>query len=140
MPAQRQRELTIAALLDQLGGLAARQPVLMVLEDSQWLDPTSTELFERVIERVQTLPVLLLITFSPGVRAALDQLPAHDVADPEPSGPPAQHRDDRGGCRRQAAARQRSWTQIWAKTEGVPLFVEELTKTVLEAGLLEDRG
>ena len=41
----------------------------------------------------------------PGVRAALDQLPAHDVADPEPSGPPAQHRDDRRGCRRQAAAR-----------------------------------
>ena len=65
MPAQRQRELTIAALLDQLGGLAAHQPVLMVLEDSQWLDPTSTELFERAIERVQTLPVLLLITSRP---------------------------------------------------------------------------
>src|SRR5262249_8016350 len=56
LSAQRQRELTIAALLDQLGGLAARQPVLMVLEDSHWLDPTSTELFERVIERSQSLP------------------------------------------------------------------------------------
>src|SRR5262245_26807950 len=65
MPAQRQRELTIAALLEQIGGLAVRQPVLMVLEDSQWLDPTSTELFERLIERVQTSPVLLLITFRP---------------------------------------------------------------------------
>src|SRR5262249_32107255 len=65
MPAPRQRELTIAALLDQLSGLAAHRPVLMVLEDSQWLDPTSTEVFERVIERVQTLPVLLLITFRP---------------------------------------------------------------------------
>jgi predicted ATPase len=60
------------ALLDQLGSLAAHQPVL-VLEDSQWLDPTSTELFERAIER-WTLPVLLLI--SPGIRAALDQLSA----------------------------------------------------------------
>ena len=65
LPAQRQRELTIAALLDQLSGLAARQPVLMVLEDGHWLDPTTTELFERMIERLQTLPVLLLVTFRP---------------------------------------------------------------------------
>src|SRR5262245_33594095 len=65
MPAQRQRELTIVAALDQLTGITAHQPVVIVLEDSQWLDPTSTELFERVIQRLQTLPVLLLVTFRP---------------------------------------------------------------------------
>src|SRR5262245_39028751 len=139
MSAQRQRELTIAALLDQLGGLAARQPVLMVLEDSHWLDPTSTELFERVIERSQTLPLMLLITFRPefappwtsylhvtsltlnrlGRRHSTEMIAA--VAGGKPL--PAAILD-----------------QIWAKTEGVPLFVEELTKTVLEPGLLEDRG
>src|SRR5262245_51286621 len=137
MSAQRQRELTIAALLDQLGGLAARQPVLMVLEDSHWLDPTSTELFERVIERSQTLPLMLLITFRPefappwtsyphmtsltlnrlGRRHSTEMIAA--VAGGKPL-PPA------------------IVDQIWAKTEGVPLFVEELTKTVLEASFLRE--
>jgi class 3 adenylate cyclase len=53
LPAPRQRELTIAALVEQMSGLAARQPVVIVLEDGHWLDPTTTELFERVIERAR---------------------------------------------------------------------------------------
>jgi len=139
LPAPRQRELTIAALLDQLSGLAARQPLLVVLEDSQWLDPTSTELFERVIERIQTLPVLLLITFRP------------EFAPPWISYPHMTsltlNRLGRRQCTEMMAAvaggkplPEEILAQIWAKTEGVPLFVEELTKTVLESGLLEDRG
>jgi predicted ATPase len=136
---QRQRELTITALLDQLSGLAARQPLLMVLEDGHWLDPTTTELFERIIERVQTLPVLLLITFRPefeppwtsyphmtsltlnrlGRRHSVEMVAAVAGGKPLP---------------------EQVLGQIWAKTEGVPLFVEELTKTVLESGLLEDEG
>jgi predicted ATPase len=56
IPAQRQRELIIAALLEQIGGLAARQSVLMVLEDSQWLDPTSTEFFERAMNGCRPCP------------------------------------------------------------------------------------
>jgi class 3 adenylate cyclase len=75
MPAQCQRELTIAALVDQLARLSARQPVLMVLEDSHWLDPSSTQLFERIIERVQTLPVLLLVTFRPEFTSAWTSRP-----------------------------------------------------------------
>jgi len=139
LPAQRQRELTIAALLDQLSGLAARQPVLMVLEDGHWLDPTTTELFERMIERLQTLPVLLLVTFRPefappwtsyphmtsltlnrlGRRHSTEMIAAVAGGKPLP---------------------EEILAQIWAKTEGVPLFVEELTKTVLESGLLDDKG
>jgi predicted ATPase len=139
MPAQRQRELTIVALLEQIGGLAAHQPVLIVLEDSQWLDPTSTELFERVIERVQTLPVLLLITFRPEFAPPWTSYPHMTTLTLNRLA--RRHSTEMiaavaGGKPLPAAILD----QIWAKTEGVPLFVEELTKTVLETGLLEDRG
>ena len=139
MPAQRQRELTIAALLDQLGGLAAHQPVLMVLEDSQWLDPTSTELFERVIERVQTLPVLLLITSRP-------EFASPWISYPHMTSLTLNRLGRRHSTEMIAAVAggkplpEAILAQIWARTGGVPLFVEELTKTVLEAGLLEDKG
>ncbi|MGH6895461.1 MAG: AAA family ATPase [Geminicoccaceae bacterium] len=139
LPAQRQRELTIAALLDQLKGLTDRQPVLMVLEDSQWLDPTSTELFERVIERLQTLPVLLLITFRPEFAPSWTSYPHMTAL--------SLNRLGRRHSTEMIAAvaggkllPEEVLIQIWAKTEGVPLFVEELTKTVLESGLLDDRG
>ena len=139
MPAQRQRELTIAALLDQLGGLAARQPVLMVLEDSHWLDPTSTELFERVIERSQTLPLMLLITFRPEFAPPWTSYPHMTSLTLNRLG--RRHSTEMiaavaGGKPLPEAI----LAQIWVKTGGVPLFVEELTKTVLETGLLEDKG
>jgi class 3 adenylate cyclase/predicted ATPase len=137
--AQRQRELTIAAMVDQLSGLAARQPVLLLLEDAQWIDPTTSELFERLIERGRALPVLLLITFRP------------EFAPPWPGYPHMTSLTlNRLGPRHSAemiaaVAGGRSLPEevcgeIWAKTEGVPLFVEELTKAVLESTLLEDQG
>ena len=55
----------MAALLDQLAGLAAQRPVLALWEDVHWADPTLLELLDRVIERVQRLPALVLITFRP---------------------------------------------------------------------------
>jgi predicted ATPase len=139
LPAQRQRDLTIATLVDQLAGLAAHQPVLLVLEDAHWLDPTSSELFERVIERLQTLPALLLITFRP------------EFAPPWTSYPHMTSLTLNRLGRRQSTEMiaavaggkplpEEVLAQIWAKTEGVPLFVEELTKTVLESGLLTDAG
>jgi predicted ATPase len=139
MPAQRQRELTISALLDQLSGLAARQPVVVVLEDSQWLDPTSTELFERIIVRVQTSPMLLLITFRPEFAPTWTSYPHMTSLSLNRLG--RRHSTEiiaavAGGKPLPVPILD----QIWAKTEGVPLFVEELTKTVLEAGLLEDKG
>ena len=63
--AQRTKERTLEALLRQLKGLAREQPVLMVLEDAHWIDPTSRELLDLTIERVRSLPVLLIITFRP---------------------------------------------------------------------------
>src|SRR5205085_8339328 len=51
--------------LRQLDGLARRQPVIMLFEDAHWIDPTSRELLDLIVERVGTLPVLLIVTFRP---------------------------------------------------------------------------
>ena len=61
---QRQKQLTLAALVEQLEGLAAAQPVLLAYEDVHWSDPTTQELLGLTIERLQRLPVLL-ITYRP---------------------------------------------------------------------------
>src|SRR5258708_40012068 len=62
MPQQR-RQRTLEALTSQLAGLASRQPVLMIFEDAQWIDPTSLEALSRIIERIRSTPVLLFVTF-----------------------------------------------------------------------------
>jgi predicted ATPase len=61
---QRKKERTLEALMRQLEGLARRQPVMMVFEDAQWIDPTSRELLDLFVERVRGLPVLLIVTRS----------------------------------------------------------------------------
>jgi class 3 adenylate cyclase len=67
----QQRRRTLAALLDQFEGLAHQQPILLVFEDAQWADATSLELLDLTLERMRRLPVLALLTFPAGVRAAL---------------------------------------------------------------------
>ena len=62
MPQQR-RQRTLDALTSQLAGLASRQPVLMIFEDAHWIDPTSLEALSRMIERIRSTPVLLIVTF-----------------------------------------------------------------------------
>ena len=136
---QRQKQLTLAALVEQLEGLAAAQPVLLAYEDVHWSDPTTQELLGLTIERVQRLPVLLLITYRP------------EFSPPWPAQPHVSALAlSRLGRREGAALVERVVrdkplpdevaAQIVAKTDGVPLFVEELTKTVLESGLLKDAG
>ena len=136
---QRQKQRTLEVLVDQLEGLAAEQPVLLAYEDVHWIDPTTQELLQLAIDRVQRLTVLLLITFRPEFV-------------PPPSGQPhvSALALTRLGRRDGAAMVEQVVgdktlpaevsAQIVAKTDGVPLFVEELTKTVLESGLLSDAG
>jgi predicted ATPase len=134
----RQRERMLAALVEQLAGLAARRPVLLVWEDVHWADPTSLELLGLAIARLPRLPVLVLVTFRP------------EFTPPWPH--PTRftrltlHRLGRQGSGRLIAALTGGKPlpavvvdQIVAKAEGVPLFVEELTKTVLESGLLQEQ-
>jgi class 3 adenylate cyclase len=135
---QNRKEKTFAALLAQLDGLAGRQPVLMIFEDVHWIDPTSRELLTVTLERVPRLRVLLLITARPEFtppwpgHAHVTTLPLTRLS----------RRDGAALIERVTAGKtlpEEVMNQILARTDGVPLFVEELTKTVLETGLLQER-
>ncbi len=129
---EAQRARTLEALLQQLLGLAARQPVLLVLEDAHWIDPTTLELIEQCLDLISDARVLLLLTSRPdhqpelaahphvtrftlnrlgraGVEAIVARLGGQDL--------PAATLD-----------------AIIARTDGMPLYVEELTKAILETG------
>src|SRR5713101_2695534 len=131
----QQRRRTLAALLDQFEGLARRQPILLSFEDAQWADATSLELLDLTVERVRRLPVLALFTFRPEFEPPWAGLPN--------VGTLTLGRLDRDDVENMVA-RVTGWRvlpaevmkQIVAKTDGNPLFVEELTKAVLEAGIL----
>jgi len=136
---QQQKERTFEALIDQLAGLAARQPVLSVYEDVQWSDPTTLDLLGQVIDRVQHLPVLAMITFRPEFsppwpgQAHITSLALNRLSRKQGA---AMVSEVTGGRALPAAVLE----EIVSKTDGVPLFVEELTKTVLESGLLTGAG
>jgi len=137
LSAAQQRRLTLAALLDQLEALARQKPVLMLFEDAHWADATSLEVLDLTVERVRALPVLVMITFRPEYEApwtglshvtsiALDRLAPAEIET----------------LAERVAGRPlppEVTAQIVAKTDGVPLFVEELTKAVLE-GACSSRG
>ncbi len=136
---QRRKEKTLEALLDQLAGLAEHQPVVVLYEDAHWVDPSTLDLLSLVIERVQHLPVLVVITFRPDFTppwlgyAHVTSLSLSRLGRRQGT---AMIERITGGKALPAAVLD----QIIAKTDGVPLFVEELTKAVLEAGLLSEVG
>jgi predicted ATPase len=136
---QQRKEKTLAALLAQLDGLAREQPVLMLFEDLHWIDPTSLELLTAIVDRVQRLPVLVLSTSRP------------EFTPPWPSHAHVTALSLTRLSRRECVALVGRITegkplpeevleQILARTDGVPLFIEELTRTVIESGMLIDRG
>jgi predicted ATPase len=135
---QRKREKLFEALLDQLEAEARHRPVLMVFEDAHWIDPTSRELLDLTVDRVRRLPVLLAITFRPefqppwGGRAHVTSLALNRLGD----------RDGEVLVQKltgNAALAADIVAEIVERTDGVPLFVEELTKAVLESTGLGDR-
>ena len=135
---QRKREQLFEALLSQLAATARQRPVLMVFEDAHWIDPTSRELLDLTVDRVRRLPVLLAITFRPefqppwGGRAHVTSVALNRLGE----------RD--GEALVQSLAGHAALTpdivaEIVERTDGVPLFVEELTKAVLESAAQRDR-
>jgi predicted ATPase/class 3 adenylate cyclase len=135
---QRQKARTLEVLIEWIAGLAAQRPVLVVLEDAHWSDPTTVELFGLMIERVQRLPVLVVITFRPEFQPpwmgrrhvtllTLNRLSRRDGATMVERVTGKMLPPDIVG-------------QIVAKSDGVPLFVEELTKAVVESGLLREEA
>ena len=133
------KERTIAALIALVVGIAKSVPVLMLVEDAHWMDPTSIELTARLVEQVQDFPVLHVVTARPEFTSAWASRPhvtALTLSRFERSQAVAMI--DRITSRKALPAEVLD--QIIAKTDGVPLFVEELTKSVLESGLLREEN
>jgi class 3 adenylate cyclase/predicted ATPase len=132
LAAQERRQRTLVALVWQLEALTRSNPVLMIFEDAHWADPTSLELFSRTVDRIRTLRVLLIVTFRPEFdppwigRPYVTALTINRLAEREVSA-----MIDRlvGNKLIPASIRQ----DIIERTDGIPLFVEEMTKAVLEA-------
>jgi predicted ATPase len=136
-PAQ-QKQQTLHALLTILLRIAAQQPVLFVMEDLHWVDPSTLELLTLLVDQGPTARILALFTFRPNfsppwtgrshcTQVTVTRLPSQQVVE----------------VIRQVAHGKalppEVVEQIVAKTDGVPLFVEELTKMVLESGLLQEQ-
>jgi predicted ATPase len=130
---QQRREQSIEALLKQLTVLALQNPALMIFEDAHWTDPTSLELLGMVVNLIETSPVLLIVTFRPEFEPpwigrphvtalTINRLPQRNIA--------AMIDHIAGNKLLAADIRQ----DIIERTDGIPLFVEEMTKAVLEAG------
>jgi class 3 adenylate cyclase/predicted ATPase len=131
IPEQRGQR-TLEALTAQLAGLARQQPVPMIVEDAHWIDPTSLEVFGRTVDQIKTLPALLVVTFRPEFNApwagrshvtslALNRLGQRETA---------------AIIARLVGNKELPtdvMAQIVERTDGIPLFVEEMTKAVLEA-------
>jgi class 3 adenylate cyclase len=129
---QQRRQKTLEALISQMEALTRSNPVLMIFEDAHWTDPTSLEVFGRVVDEIAILPVLLIVTFRPEfdppwigqphvTALTINRLTQRDV----------DAMIDRvvGNKLLPASIRR----DIVERTDGIPLFVEEITKAVLEA-------
>jgi tetratricopeptide (TPR) repeat protein len=136
---QKQKEKTLRALVARVAGLAARQPVLMLFEDAQWSDPTSLELLDLIIDRVPALRLLLIVTFRPEFASPWTGRP-HVTLLALSRLAPRQRAEMIEGMTGGKALPPQIADQIIDRTDGVPLFVEELTKAVIETGILTDAG
>jgi len=134
---QQRRLRTLEELVNQLQGLSAGRPVLFTLEDVHWIDPTTLELIEMILDRIDQMTVMMLVTARPTfqygfgghpnvTRLALNRLGRSQV------------RDIVARVTKGKAIPAALLDEIAAKTDGVPLFVEEFTKTVLESPSLRE--
>jgi class 3 adenylate cyclase/tetratricopeptide (TPR) repeat protein len=132
MTPQQRRQKTLEALTAQLEPLSHQKPVLMIFEDAHWADPTSLEAFGRAVDRIRTLGVLLIVTYRPefeppwigrphATALILNRLGERQIA--------AIIDRVTGNKLLSPSVRQ----DIIERTDGIPLFVEEMTKAVLEA-------
>jgi class 3 adenylate cyclase len=133
---QKRKEKTLHAQLVQLEGLVARQPVLMVWEDVHWSDPTTRESLDLTIDRVSTLRVLVILTFRP-------EFTPPWIGRPNVTMLVLNRLQRRQGAEMIAYVTggktlpKNIAEQIIDRTDGVPLFLEELTKTVVESGIIQ---
>ena len=136
MSPQLQKDRTFGLLLDLMQRLARERPVLMVGEDLHWADPTTLEFLGRLIALVGDMNILIVLTLRPEFTAPWRDLPHVERRDLERLAP-----EEALGLAMQVAGVQQLpkslIDQVVARTDGVPLFVEELTRALLGAGLVD---
>jgi len=129
---QQRRQTMLEALTAQLEKLASQHPALMIFEDIHWIDPTSLEVLNRTVDGIKTLPVLLIVTFRPEFDAPwtgqsrVTNLVLNRLEEPEAAAIIARVTGNK-------VLPADLMAEIVARTDGIPLFVEEMTKAVLEA-------
>ena len=131
---QRKKEKTFEALLRRLAGLAERQPALIIFEDLHWADPSSRELLDLIVEQIHGLPVLLVATFRAEFQPPWTDQPHVMALSLRRLGRDEASELVRGVFGNAAALPAEVVDEIVERTDGVPLFLEELTKAVFEAG------
>ena len=130
-PEQR-RQRTLEALTTQVAKLASQRPVLMISEDAHWTDPTSLEAFGRTVDQIKTLPALLIVTFRPEFnapwagRSHVTSVALNRLGERETDAIIARLVGNK-------ELPSDVMAEIVERTDGIPLFVEEMTKAVLEA-------
>jgi DNA-binding winged helix-turn-helix (wHTH) protein/tetratricopeptide (TPR) repeat protein len=136
---QRRKELVFECVIDRIESLASRQPLLLILEDAHWIDPTSRELFDVLVERIRGVSVLILMTYRPEFvppwmgQSHVSVLTLNRLG----------HRDSALMIGRVAGEETLSpevLNQVAKRAEGMPLFIEEVTKSVLESDLVHGDG
>ena len=139
MSPERHRRRTIEAVLALLLAMATRQPVLLIVEDLHWVDPSTIEFLTLVLDQAPTAPLFALFTARPSFQAPWPARSHFMVL--------SLNRFTRRHTELMVSHVAGSKVlppevvqQIAERTDGVPLFVEELTKTVLESGLVRDLG
>ena len=131
---QQLKDRTIRMLAGQFRRVATQQPVLYVLEDLQWVDPTTIELLNRLVARVASMPVLVVLTFRPEFEApwaglsTVTSLVLNRL-------PPSQRTEMIARLAGEKTLPAHIVDQIRDRTDGIPLFIEELTKVVVESGV-----
>ena len=132
LPPQQRRQKTLAALTAQLEALAGAKPVLMIFEDVHWGDPTSLEVLGRMLDRLKRLGVLLIITYRP-------EFDPPWIGRPDVTALSLSRLGDRetaaiiDGLTGNTPLPENIRQDIAERTDGIPLFIEEMTRAVLEA-------
>jgi len=129
---QRRKDRTLEALIAQLAALASQRPVLAIFEDVHWMDPTSRELLDLSVDQIERLPVLFIVTFRPESNP-----PWTDQSHMTTLSLRRLGRDESGELVRgligdSVPLASKVVDDIVERSDGVPLFLEELTKAVLE--------
>jgi class 3 adenylate cyclase/tetratricopeptide (TPR) repeat protein len=130
--AEQRSDRTLKALIDQVLGLAAKEPVLYILEDAHWIDPTTRELVTRTLGRITDARVLMLITHRPDFQSDWARRP--QVTALTLSRLSRVHGTEVARAAGGQALSEEVVARISRRSDGVPLYIEELTRSVIETG------